>query len=165
MEMQVQSMAAQAKTGLALGAAAGAMKATSDAIIKTNVPGMAREYAAVSERMGMTEEMMSDALASAFDDDEDEEEDVLAEVMGELGLEASSALEGAGAVPTGEGIPRASAATSAGSARTTGRTAMAAGATAGGGDGDGDVSGGASGAGDDLAAMMSQLGLPSVPTD
>lgn len=162
---QVSAMAAQATTGIALGSAASAMKRSSDAVGKANIPGMAREYARVSEQMGMTEEMMNDALASAFDDDSEEEEDVLGEVMGELGLEASAAMDSAGSVPLGSGVaaPAAAVPTRAAAGRTAvgaGGGAVAAGAS--GGSGAGSAAPSSSEA--DLASMMAQLGMPSVPT-
>lgn len=78
----------------------------------------AQDFARVSERSKMTEEMMDDALGDAvsyneiignlgcitiflrqnlqFEDDEEEEDEVVSQVLGEIGIEASSQLPNAG---------------------------------------------------------------------
>ena len=110
---QTAAMAASARAGIALGGAASILKQQNDTMMRSDMLGRMREFAAASERMDVSEEMMDDTLASAFDEDEEEEDDVVREVLEEVGLDASAALPSA--PRTGVGAADAAPAAGAGS--------------------------------------------------
>jgi charged multivesicular body protein 2B len=130
MEMQMTSMAATSSMSDAMAKAAGALKQQNQHLQRSNMVGVARDFSMANERMGMTQEMMDDTLADAFEDDEMAEEDLISQVLGEVGVERTAALAGVGAAPLGAGGHVATPAAAAGS---TSRVAVPAGA--GGGDG------------------------------
>lgn len=136
MEMQMTSMAATSSMSDAMSKATGALKQQNQHLQRSNMVGVARSFAMANERMGMTQEMMDDALADAFEDDEVAEEDVIAQVLGEVGVERTAQLAGAGSAPIGAGVGVAAPAAASASAASGGRVAVPAG---GGGADDAEV--------------------------
>eukprot|EP00920_Eleutheroschizon_duboscqi_P029243 GHVT01070716.1.p2 GENE.GHVT01070716.1~~GHVT01070716.1.p2 ORF type:complete len:125 (-),score=49.22 GHVT01070716.1:1066-1440(-) len=76
-----------------------------------------RQFMTESERMGLTEEMMTDAVDEAVGaaDDEEEQEAVIKQVLEEIGVDLSAQLSqapllGVGSAPTAVAAPAAAAA-------------------------------------------------------
>lgn len=115
--------------GTAMAKATGVLKQQNAQMQQQNMMHVARDFAMATERMDMTQEMMDDALADAFEDDEAEADDVVAQVLAEVGVEHSAALAGVGATPAG-----AVAAPAGATATPTARTAVPAGGGGAGAD-------------------------------
>ncbi|GMI23896.1 hypothetical protein TrCOL_g4473 [Triparma columacea] len=89
MGMKASAMKTQVAMSKAIGSVAGTMKVANDAVSASNMSASFAEFAKQSEKMDLSEEMMNDALADAFDGDgvEEEADEITGQVLAELGLQ------------------------------------------------------------------------------
>ena len=107
-------MASSATMAGALKSATTVMAAHNAELKKMDMPATMREFAMQSERMGMTEEAMDDMLEDALGDgDSDEEDELVAGVLGEIGLDMGARLDAAPTGPVGVGAGAGVSSTSA----------------------------------------------------
>ncbi len=94
--MQASAMSAQVSMVTAMGNVSGALSAANEVMDAKKLGMTMAEFARQNETAQMKEEMMNDALAAAFDDDELEEEadDVTTQVLAELGVEMDKKMVG-----------------------------------------------------------------------
>lgn len=105
--MQATAMASQVAVSSAIGSVSSAMGVANSKMDATEVAKIMNEFTKQNEIATVKEEMMDDALADAFDNDEVEEEaeEVTNQVLAELGLELDGQMVGLDApskVPLGE---------------------------------------------------------------
>jgi hypothetical protein len=94
--MQATAMASQVSMVTAMGNVSGALSAANSVMDAKKLGQTMAEFARQNETAQMKEEMMNDALAAAFDDDELEEEadDVTGQILAELGVEMDQKMVG-----------------------------------------------------------------------
>lgn len=94
--MQATAMASQVSMVTAMGNVSGALSAANSVMDAKKLGKTMAEFARQNETAQMKEEMMNDALAAAFDDDELEEEadDVTGQILAELGVEMDQKMVG-----------------------------------------------------------------------
>ena len=94
--MQATAMASQVSMVTAMGNVSGALSAANSVMDAKKLGQPMAEFARQNETAQMKEEMMNDALAAAFDDDELEEEadDVTGQILAELGVEMDQKMVG-----------------------------------------------------------------------
>jgi len=94
--MQATAMASQVAASSAIGSVTTAMGSANSAMDATAISKIMNEFTRQNEIAGMKEEMMDDALADAFDNEEvdEEAEDVTNQVLSELGLELDGQMVG-----------------------------------------------------------------------
>jgi len=73
----------------AIGSVAGTMKVANEAMNVSKMSASMQEFARQAEKMEVSEELMNDALADAFDGDglEEEADEITGQVLAELGLQ------------------------------------------------------------------------------
>lgn len=89
MGMKASAMKTQVAMSKAIGSVAGTMKVANDSMNLANMSASVAEFAKQQEKMDLSEEMMNDALADAFDGDgvEEEADEITGQVLAELGLQ------------------------------------------------------------------------------
>jgi hypothetical protein len=94
--MQATAMASQVCMVTAMGNVSEALSAANGVMDAKKLGKTMAEFARQNETAQMKEEMMNDALAAAFDDDELEEEadDVTGQILAELGVEMDQKMVG-----------------------------------------------------------------------
>jgi len=94
--MQATTMASQVSMVTAMGNVSEALSAANGVMDAKKLGKTMAEFARQNETAQMKEEMMNDALAAAFDDDELEEEadDVTGQILAELGVEMDQKMVG-----------------------------------------------------------------------
>ena len=94
--MQATAMASQVSMVTAMGNVSEALSAANGVMDAKKLGKTMAEFARQNETAQMKEEMMNDALAAAFDDDELEEEadDVTGQILAELGVEMDQKMVG-----------------------------------------------------------------------
>jgi charged multivesicular body protein 2B len=94
--MHASSMASQVAAASAVGSVTTAMAAANSAMNAQDVAKIMAGFERENERLAVKAEMMDDALADAFDNDEIEEEadNVTSQVLAELGIELDSKFGG-----------------------------------------------------------------------
>eukprot|EP00920_Eleutheroschizon_duboscqi_P029242 GHVT01070714.1.p1 GENE.GHVT01070714.1~~GHVT01070714.1.p1 ORF type:complete len:233 (-),score=65.27 GHVT01070714.1:413-1111(-) len=124
MRSQLQAVNLRLQTVKSTQAMSDSMKGVAKVMVKVNkqmdVPALQqimRQFMTESERMGLTEEMMTDAVDEAVGaaDDEEEQEAVIKQVLEEIGVDLSAQLSqapllGVGSAPTAVAAPAAAAA-------------------------------------------------------
>ena len=94
--MHASSMASQVAAASSLGSVTAAMAAANKATSAGDTAKVVAEYQMQNERLQVKEEMMNDALADAFDNEEmeDEADNITSQVLAELGVELDSKFGG-----------------------------------------------------------------------
>mmetsp|Transcript_24445 Transcript_24445/g.50985 ORF Transcript_24445/g.50985 Transcript_24445/m.50985 type:complete len:247 (+) Transcript_24445:28-768(+) len=89
MGMKASAMKTQVAMSKAIGSVASTMKVANDSMNLANMSASVAEFAKQQEKMDLSEEMMNDALADAFDGDgvEEEADEITGQVLAELGLQ------------------------------------------------------------------------------
>jgi len=94
--MTATSMATQVAAASAISGVTEAMKTANNAVDTKEINKIMNEFARQNETMAVREEMMDDALADAFDNEEldAEADNVTSQVLAELGVEMDSKMVG-----------------------------------------------------------------------
>lgn len=94
--MQATAMASQVAVSSAIGSVSSAMSVANSKMDSTEVMKIMHEFTKQNEIANVKEEMMDDALADAFDNEdvEEEAEEVTNQVLAELGLELDGQMVG-----------------------------------------------------------------------
>ncbi|EOD07668.1 vacuolar protein sorting protein 2B [Emiliania huxleyi CCMP1516] len=92
---QVRSMGSQAAVAGSMASAASIMGKVNAQVNPAAVAATMQELEKQSAMMGMKEEMVDDAMEALDDEWGDEDDDILAQVMDEIGLEQTAAMQSA----------------------------------------------------------------------
>ncbi|CAB3408377.1 unnamed protein product [Caenorhabditis bovis] len=102
-QAQNSHMNSMAKMSSAMGTTVKTMKAMEKQMPLEKVARNMREFQMAQEKMGLTEEMMNDALDSMLDSpgDAEEQDAIVNQVLDEIGIEMNNKLSNVPAIPTG----------------------------------------------------------------
>ena len=92
MGVRATTMAAGVAMADTMGSAAQVMAKSNAAMNPQKMQATMRQFAKQSEIMNMTDAMMDDALADAFEDDSEEEDLVVSQVLDEIGVDLDSMM-------------------------------------------------------------------------
>lgn len=107
---QTTAMAGTANMAQIMGSVAGVMKNVNDSVSAADTAKIMQEFAKQNEMMGMREDIMSDALADAFDGEGVEEDSnaIVDQVLQEIGLDMAGKMQDApSAQPAAQAAARA----------------------------------------------------------
>jgi len=100
--MQATTMFSQFAAAHAVGTVTSALSSANAAVDAKEISKIMNEFGRINERMNISEEVMDDALSSAFDNEaiEEEADNVTSQVLAELGIELDQKMIGLNAPST-----------------------------------------------------------------